>query len=457
MRKAPHWLLAALLALGGCTDMDRLFNPAATQAAPLKVPEESQWWRAFNDPLMNELAQRLWVQNLDLRIAQQRISEARGLERQQRSGWFPSVDATGSAQRGNDGFGQTGPATILQGGFDATWELDLFGRTSAAVDAAQARRVASEASAQEVQQSVLAELLRSIVQWRQEQARLATSTTLEQAQAEEVELLSVRQQAGLSDASALASARAQQLEIAAEIPLARAGMQGAQAQMERLLGLDDGALSERLQKEPPRELAIPTAQQMDQLPLQALAQRPDVRVARAELVAAQADLREAEAALWPRISLTGFFGARDVNVPLPLAGNPIWSLAGSIGLPLLDFGRLRGAIDSADARANAAMLRYEDTARRAAEETRIALSDSIGSLVALDTQQRSLADRKDALGLAKERNRRGLRDMTDVTTAQTELDRASLLVVERRRAAALAYIRLQKSLSPQLSPAVSLK
>lgn len=448
MRSFPR-LLMVLLVLSACTDMDRLFIQESKPAsAAMKVPKQAQWWRAFNDPLMDELAQRLWSQNLDLLIAQQRIVEARGLERQLRGSWFPSVDANGSMQRSNNGFGQVKPVSILEGGFDATWELDLFGRIEASVDAARARRVASEAEAQEVQQSVLAELLRTIVQWRQEQARLATSITLEKAQAEEVRLLGIRQQAGLSDASRLTRARAQQLEIGAEIPLARAGMQSAQAQIERLLGLDDDALSERLSREPQRELTVPTVQQINRVPLRLLAQRPDIRVARAELLAAQADLGAAEAALWPRISLTSFFGARDTNAALPLADNPIWSIAGNIGLPLLDFGRLRGAIDSADARTKAALLRYEDATRRAVEETRIALSDSIGSLAALETQQRSLSDRKDALGLAQERMRSGLRDMTDVTTSQTELDRASLLVIERRRAAALAYIRLQKSLSP---------
>lgn len=448
MRSLASHVLMALLALSACTDIDRAFSPAPLPAKALAMPSEAQWWRAFNDPLMNELAGQFFAQNIDIRIAQLRIDEARGLERQQRASWFPAIDANGSAKRSNDGFGQTSPVSILQGGFDATWELDLFGRTGATVDAAEARRVASEASAQEVQQSVLAELLRAIVQWRQEQSRLATSTVLKQAQAEEVRLRTLRHQAGLTDASTLARARAQQLEVAAEIPLAQAGIQNAQAQMERLLGVDDGTLSERLAREPQRDIAVPKAEQLEKLPLQLLAQRPDVRAARAELLAARADLRAAEAALWPRISLTGFFGARDVSAPLPLADNPIWALAANIGVPLLDFGRLRGAIDSADARAEAALLQYENTTRRAAEETRIALTDSIGALAALESQQRSLADRTDALALATERTKRGLRDMTDVTTAQTELDRASLLVIERRRAAALAYIRLQKSLSP---------
>lgn len=438
--------LIALLCISACTGADRWFAPAENLTRTVKLTEGQQWWRQFDDPLMNDLTEQLWAENLELQIAQTRIDEARGLLRQQRGGWFPSVDATGSASRANDGFGQVKPASILQGGFDASWELDAFGRMSAGVDAAQARLVAREATALEVQQSVLAELLSSIVRWRQAQERTEVSKALSGTQREEVRLLEVRHKAGLTDASALARARAQLLEISAEIPVAQARMRQAQAQMERLLGLKDGALTERLKATSRHTIAIPRPAQIQQISLESVAERPDMRAARAELLAAQADLKAAEAALWPRISLSGFFGARDVSVALPLADNPIWSLASSITVPLLNFGTLRGAVDTSNARAHSAMLQYENTAQRAVEETRIALEDALGRIEAAQVQQRSLQDRKDAVVLATERNRSGLKDMTEVTTAQAELDRASLLSIDHSVEAALAYVRLQKSL-----------
>jgi outer membrane protein TolC len=127
------------------------------------------------------------------------------------------------------------------------------------------------------------------------------------------------------------------------------------------------------------------------------------------------------------------------------------ALASGITAPLLNFGRLQGAIDTSDARANAASLSYQNASLTALQETKSALSDYLNGISAADEQKRALDHRKDTVILASERFKRGLTDMTDVTTAQSELNQATLLYIDRKTAAAIAYVRLNKALGTSVS------
>jgi outer membrane protein TolC len=218
--------------------------------------------------------------------------------------------------------------------------------------------------------------------------------------------------------------------------------------MERLLGQEPESLAETLKDFAQPALFVPQPLEGLDIPVETIRSRPDIRAAAFNLLAAQADLSEAEANLWPRITLSAFFGVQETSSGLEAvtASNPVWSLASAVTAPLINFGRLRGAVDAADARAQRAVLEYENAVLLALQEARTALSDYLNGVNAVNQQATALKHRQETVALAQERFNRGLTDMTDLTTAQAELDQATIALIDRKAAAAIAFVRLQKAL-----------
>lgn len=439
--------LAASALLTSCAAFGPRTDPAVDSAyATRPFAAGEQWWRAFDDPLMNELAADLAKQNLDVKIAAARITESRALARQSRAQLYPEISGTGSASRSNEQTPE--PASTIQGGLDASWQLDLFGVNRSAARAAMARAVSSAASADDVRNTVIGELLRAVIDWRAAQDRLRETESLLAAQSEQVDLISARVEAGLVDAVSLERARAQRDQTATELPLARASAQTAQYQIERLLGEAPGSRGSLLARQASGTSKLPEARGTLAIPLATLQQRPDVRVAQADLLAASEELRQAERDFWPKLTLSGFFGAKGVDDVLKAMtdSNPIWTAAADLTVPLLDFGRLRAAADAASARETQALLTYENTLLSALQEAATALSDYLNGVRAVEQQSRALTARRQTIALATERFESGLTDRIDITTAQSELDEATLTLITRRAEAAAAYVRLQAAL-----------
>ncbi|MFN8929160.1 MAG: TolC family protein [Alphaproteobacteria bacterium] len=444
-----------VLPLAGCALAEKWPSPVpwfaneSAQKAEILSPEFSEtqrWWVIFNDPLMDQLADKLLSQNLDMQIAEARVREARALNAAVASGLFPQVNLGGSAARENRQLGATKPASILEGGFDASWEIDLFGATRSAIEASEARSRAMLASAEDVRNRVLAELLRSILVWRQSNETLRVTRALIEVQDEQVAIFEARANSGLVGSAELARARAQREQTAVALPVARAERRSAQYQIEALMGQKPGSLSALLKPHADTPLNVPPVPELASFDLAVIRARPDIRAAREEMIAAQADLAVAEAKLWPSINIGGFFGLRDVSGNVSTAQNPIWSLAADMSAPMLDFGRLRGQVDASNARAEAATLRYEQRVIGALQEARTAFSDTLEGVNAMRIQQRALEGREDASNLEMDRFRNGLTDMTNLTTAETERVRASLQLILARGNAANASIRYYKAL-----------
>jgi NodT family efflux transporter outer membrane factor (OMF) lipoprotein len=440
------FLIAALLASSFLTACSTAIDKNSMTEIQAPLTQEQKWWLAFNDPLMEKLSGELLQQNLDLKIAMTRVEEARALRRISGSALFPDITANGTANRGNTESPKT--ESLAQAGFDAAWEVDLFGANRAALDASNARLEAFNYSAADTRRIITADLIRAIVEWRQAQQTLTETQSLLTAQSDQVELFRSRAEAGLIDSTFLERARAQREQTATQIPLAEASAKTAQYQIERLMGQEPESLASMLAEFKAPGLNVPTPQNGLDAPLNTIRNRPDIRAAALRVIAAQADLREAEADLWPKITLSAFFGVQETSTGLEAvtASNPVWSLASAITAPLLNFGRLRGAIDAADAKAQRAVLEYENAVLLALQEARTALSDYLNGVNAANQQAAALKYRRDTVALARERFNRGLTDMTDLTTAQAELDQATIALIERKAAAANAYVRLQKAL-----------
>jgi multidrug efflux system outer membrane protein len=437
--------LAALL-LSGCSTSSLSWQDTKQVPVSSKIEiSQSIWWSDFNDPLINEFVQQLQTQNIDIQIAEARLVEARAMKTVSRSGLFPDIAVNATGTRGNTT--SINPTTFGQMGFDTSWEIDVFGRTRAGINAAEARRLISLAGIDDARNIVTADLVRAVIEWRQAKQTIKTINDLLMAQDEQVTLLASRERAGLIDASFAERARAQRAQTATELPNAEAAASAAQYQIERLLAVRDETIQSALATADLQILNIPRAEDALSITLERVRNRPDVKQARAELLGAQANLKVAEADLWPRVTISSFFGVQDGSDGLRLAENPIWSIASGVTTPLLNFGRLKEMVKAADARAQQAALRYEDTVNHALQETKTALSDYLKGMNAVFAQEKALKSREDTLRIAKNRFDRGLTDMTDLTTAQAELDTATLAFINIKTKTAIAYIRLQKSLA----------
>lgn len=443
-------LIAALLVTTTLTGCVPFFNKEVTVTSepPAPFQKSQKWWSRFNDPLMEKLTENFLQQNIDLKIALTRIEEARAARRASTSSLFPDVSGVGTTSRGNKNAGQTQAESIAQAGFDAAWEIDAFGANRANIDASDARVEAAQSSARDVRRIVVADLIRAVVEWRQATQTLLETKSLLSAQKDQVSLFQSRADAGLIDSTFLERARAQREQTATQLPLAEAAAKTAQYQIERLLGKESESLSKEIAPFTGQSLNIPTPDQSLTVSAETIRARPDVRAASLRMTAAQADLKEAEANLWPKITLSAFFGVQETSKGLEpvTASNPLWSLAGGITAPLLNFGRLHGAVDAANARSARAALEYENAVLLALQEARTALSDYINGVNAVTQQAIALEHRQKTVHLAQERFNRGLTDMTDLTTAQAELDQATIALIKQKAATAIAYIQLQKSL-----------
>lgn len=445
-----HYLLlfTSAVTLSSCSVFEYPFlGQQQPPAVALHINQQNAWWASFQDPLMDNLARQLVTQNLDIKMAEARIEEARALTNTSTAAFFPNISATSIGERGNNQIGFPKTGNILQGGFDASWEIDIFGSTRNEVRAAQARMQAAMVTADDVRNSALYDLMRAIVEWHAAQQTLHETMALVTSQDEQISLFRSRAEGGLNDATFLERAIAQRDQTATGIPVAQAAIQTAEFQIERLLGKKSDDLFQALSSHSAdKDLSVPSAQATLAISIQTIKSRPDVRAAEARMIAAQADLGKAKADLWPKLDLGGFFGADSSSSSVPIAANPIWSLTYSATMPLLNFGRLQGAVDAADARAKEAALDYQNIVLLALQETRTALSDYLNGINAINQQALALKHRQNTIQLAKDRFEHGLTDKTDLTTAQTELDQATLALITQKQNTAIAYIRLQKAL-----------
>jgi len=462
--------LAALI-LAGCTVGPDYHPPAAQvptsfaetkNSAGLNDQDLATWWRSFGDPELDALVNRAVAQNLDVEAAAARIREARAREIVAGAASKPQVDAQGSATRqrisehaipvppgagGSGGsFGLPGSEfTTFRVGFDASWEIDLFGRTRRSVEAARARSGEALWNRRGVQVSVAAETADAYLTLRTLQQRIATAEAELARQQRYEQLVAARAKGGLVTGQDLEQQRSERSSAAAALPGLRAQ---AEAQI-HALGVLTGETPERLIAElspskalPPVPPEIPAG-----LPSDLLRRRPDIRAAERELAASSADIGVAVADLYPRFSLT----AAPALVSTALGslldwGSRSFSIGAALDWPLLNGGRTHGNIAVANAKQEQALIAYRKSVLRALQDVEDALSRS-------DGDRRQIADLEDAMrttaraeDIARTRYRGGLVTYSDVLQAQARRLKLEDQLTESRGNLARDTVALFKAL-----------
>jgi NodT family efflux transporter outer membrane factor (OMF) lipoprotein len=443
-KHSRHYLFCATLLLQGCHTTEENLPQIHNMDTLQIIAEDDQWWRAFKDPVIDKLTSILLRENSDLQVAIAHLQEAEANREKSTSSLFPSLSFQGSAVRSNKNiqkaYGQ------VQGGIDATWDTDIFGMNRASLDAAKAHEENAMASLHDVQNALLAECVHVAQEWRYYRNRMNLLKILVDHLDQHLVLLQAQTRAGLSDETILSQPRADLASNQTLLSLVKSDLKAKEYQLKALLNSDEHAL-QRLLNSMSDNTQLPQIQSVLSESVKTITNRPDIRMAQATLLAAQSDLESVEASLWPNLSLSSFFGVRDGSAIIMGPGPQAWTIASSLTLPFLDFGRIRSAVKAAGARTKQAHFTLEKTILGAFAETHSALIAYVESKNAYAHQTVALGAKQEATALALERYEKGFTGMIPFLSAQTAYDQTKLDQLAQKLNLDVAYIQLNKALA----------
>jgi NodT family efflux transporter outer membrane factor (OMF) lipoprotein len=443
--------LVGLLTASACTPLSSDLSSNTEIASATKPFSDVQaWWKIYRDPLLNELAEKLCSQNIDLKIAALRVLEAKALAASSDADLLPEVTLQARTNRGDRQSRR--PATLSEAGIAATWDVDIFGADRAARSALHAEAIARSADVSDVRNMLISEVVRSVLQWRESQSSQRELDKIISIQEQQRGLLAARAQAGLTDDGVVEQAEAILAQIKGEATSLEARQRSAQYRIERILALPPQSLTDLFMRYTDPHLEVPDVAVLTSLSIDELRNRPDLRSARARISAAEARVRQAEADLWPKISITSFFGVVKASDALNfiISDNPIWAAGGALTQPILNFEKLRSIVLARDAQLQQALTSYERLVHLALQETSTALSDYVQGVNKVRQSDQEIGARQRAVELAEERYKRGLVDMTYLLRIQLELGQTKLRSTAYKGNTAEAYVRLQEALAQAL-------
>ncbi len=414
----------------------------------------SRWWRSFNDPLLSGLVEQALQSSPDLRSAQARLREARARRTVAAAGLYPDVGASFDARRSKSSE-ETGSGTAqntFSAGFDAGWEIDVFGGTRRGIEAADADLQATQAGLYDTQVSLAAEVALNYIELRTYQIRLRIARDNLVSQAETLQLTHWRAQAGLVSSQDTEQARANLEQTRAQIPSLERSFAEAEHRLAILLGLPPGSLYARMAANAELPKA-PTAVAVG-IPAETLRQRPDVRAAERRLAAETSRLGAAEAARYPGFKLSGSIGLEALAFSaLGNSGAGAYSLLAGISAPIFNAGRLRAQVDIQDAVREQTLIDYERTVLGALGD----VENALAALAKSREREQALAiateSSRNAALLARNRYSAGLIDFQSVLDTERSVLSIEDSLASTRADGISAVIRLYKALGGGWSPA----
>ena len=466
LRRGAAVLLAALAAAGCAVGPD--YHKPHSAPVTLASPEQARfsadrlqrdWWKQLQDPQLDRLIELALARNLDIRIAQARLAESRAALDEKQLDQLPAVTLGGGYERSlsqaNAGAGQRNLAQSYRAGFDATWELDLFGRLRRAAEGAAARSEAQAADLAQTRIVVAAEVARNYFELRGAEQRLAVARANLDSQRDSLRVIQAMVTAGRGDEGDLASARAELETVQASVPVQIAARRLAQYRIAVLAGLRPVELGELDGDRvlPPLDTRLPIG---DVSAL--LSRRPDVLAAERNMAAANADVGVATAELYPRIDLGGFLGFVALRgADFGSSASRAFSVAATANWPAFHLptalARKRGAV----ARSDGAVASYEQTVLRAVEELESALTEYGQTQQRLGSLAQAAVHSGRAAELAQLRYREGSAPYLTVLDAQRTLLRAQDAVAVAETESYTRLIALYKALgggweAPEAAP-----
>lgn len=459
--RLPAILCTACLLAGCATSTSRLPSPDAQLAAlpasyPSTLPGQgdsitlAQWWEGFGDPTLPKLVRAALEHSPDIEQAAARRDEALAAASAARAQRLPQLNLRSTASRAADAASVStssaaAPMTTRNAGFEASWEVDLFGRLARGASAARADVLASEHLLQAARVSVAAEVARNYIAARGCRTQQASMRSEIGSLEESIAVEGARVAAGRLAAGELSQVLASRGELQLRLHLLEARCAGADAALAALTGISRKALLAELERQP---LSIPRFRSAPGQPVPAdlLRQRADVVAREAAVAAAVERLGAAQAARLPTLSLTGALRWESLSVGGADLALRTWSLAPTLAAMLFDGGLRQAQVEAAHAQARAALADWRRAVLSAAAEA----EDTMGQLAAgarrLPAALDVVSQHRAAVAVQESRRSAGRVGVLEVELARRALYEAEAVALDAEESLATLWVTLYRSL-----------
>ncbi|AWH20970.1 efflux transporter outer membrane subunit [Stenotrophomonas sp. ZAC14D2_NAIMI4_6] len=461
---------------GAATAQAQLHRAPQAGVQPASPP--SQWWRALHDPLLDQLVDEALRNSPDLRAAQAKLLASRALQRQRRAEQLPSVGAAAgyanikapdSLENSVRGLGENiagvaeangRPQEAAQlrqqfadlnldtelyvAGFDASWELDLFGRRRRAAEQAAAEAEANAAALADAQVQLAAELAQVYLGFRSSRERIALAEDNLRAAEQGLQLTRQRRQRGADSDLQVERAQAQLQQQQAALPPLRAQADEARDVLALMVGREPGALDARLAVDQPLP-RLPANVPVDDAGA-LIQRRPDVRKAERELAASSAQIGQALSAYFPQVTLLGTIGAGATSASDLGRDSAATIVAPFLRWSLFDFGVNKARVAQARAGNQARLAAYESSVLAALQDANTALARFGAAREQLQASERAQASAERSLALMTQRRQAGATSQIDLLDVQRQRLQAQDGAAQARLQLLVRYVALQKSL-----------
>jgi multidrug efflux system outer membrane protein len=435
--------------------------PAAEAQSLANTP----WWELFEDPQLQELIRIALVENKDLKIAVERIEEARARYGFTKADFWPRVDlnATAGGLRFNGGSLVHTPDADAGGAVtpteteiysltaDMSWEIDFFGRIRRATEAQKALFLGTQEARRSAVLTLIADVARAYFELRAFDLQLEIARRTMASRREYAELAKDRFEGGLTPEMDLRQAEAELIRIEVVTYDLEREIRQAENEISILIGRNPGpVLRGRAVTEQKRPAAVPAG-----LPSELLDRRPDVRVAEQNLAAATANIGAAKALLFPRIALTGSFGFTSTEFDTWFDGpSKAWNILGNLLQPIFNAGKNRRRVEITESQQRQTLYEYERTILQAFRETEDALVAYQKTGEQRGVQANRVRAERKVLELAELRYRGGVAAYLEVLDAQRSLFGAEIDETQTITANLVSLVQLYKALGGGWPPAV---
>ena len=407
-----------------------------------------QWWKQYQDAKLNELVELSLKNNTNIALAIARIEEADASMREVGASLFPQVNLSTDATRSK--VTELGPFPNFVSpirnnysfGLSTSYELDFWGKIRRAKESAAASALATRNAKETVELSLVGLVASNYLQLRGLEAQIAVTKSNQLSRVEALKLNQRRMTGGVASS----------LEVSqAEVSVSNLDAQLIELKRLRAISLHQlavltGVLDLQLDTADLRNLPVPPIPPAG-LPSALMENRPDIRQAEQNLVAENAKIGIAKAAMYPSISLTGIFGGESLELSDVLkTGARIWTFGLGLDLPIFDSGRREARLEQANARQKQALAQYQTAIQNAFKEVNDAL---VTRRLNAEREQALLASESSAnkaLTVAENRYKSGYSAYLEVLDAQRVHNEASLNVVQAKQASFLATVELFKVL-----------
>ena len=407
----------------------------------------SSWWKTLDDPVLTTLVKKAVFGNPDLKSARSRVREARARRGIKEARLFPAVDAAASATRNRlseDRYGGD-DYSLYSAGFDAGWEIDVFGGIRRSIEAATADVEAEEETLRDVMVSLLSEVALNYLDVRTIQLGIEVAVHNLEAQERSYRLALSRYEAGLTNELSVQQASYNMESTRSKIPLLRTALAGAMNRLSVLLGLPPGSLNDQLKAHAP--IPVPPLKVAVGVPAEALRRRPDIRRAERRLAAQTAQVGVATADLYPKFTLVGSIGLETLSLGNVFSASGLAYLIGpGVTWPVFDAGAIRSNIRVQTELQKQSLIQYDHAILTALEEVENALVAYAEEQNRMKALEASTQAAKRAVSLSESQYKAGLTDFTNVLDAQRSLLSFQEQLAQSRGKVTSNLVRLYKAL-----------